>query len=104
MSHVDKVPYAIEWLNDATLDGWKLERSTDGTIRAWGPCPKCFGPAFGPPTFELDRFFGIDKERAGVAPPGAVQGMLASCACGRTHGEESRPGCGRSWAVPVEDQ
>lgn len=102
LSHDDKLPYAVERLDDMPLLGWKLRRDGNGSIiRVWGDCPACHGPAFGPVLRDPPSLMVLGGKTLDFLVATGV--VLAVCACGRTHGEESEPGCGRSWFVPVEE-
>ena len=101
MPHEDDVQYATEVLQDADLDGWLKEQNDEGEWTVWGPCPTCRGAAFGPINFlPPDGPMNFRPPDDGLLKTKA-SGVLASCACGFSHGKDRYPGCGRMWAVPV---
>jgi hypothetical protein len=105
VDHKASVQYAAVALRKAKLDGWTAEIA-GGVVLVSGPCPECFGAAYGPNLPKAEAVDAVspvlfhDQDR----PPVPVVLIEAECHCGSDHGKEGATSCGRRWVVQVADQ
>jgi hypothetical protein len=100
--HKDDLPYRTEILRGGQLpDGWTATENPDGTYAVSGPCPACFGDAYGPAISQLDEEVGDDSLLYIDGPGTRSREILAACACGNEHTKSGATSCGREWGVRV---
>lgn len=73
--------------------GWTFEWDDDGEVAGYGPCPWCYGSAYGPPLRIAER----------QKPKPAGRDFIAVCACGGPHGKDNATSCGRKFLVQAPE-
>ncbi|WP_130013927.1 hypothetical protein [Serinicoccus sediminis] len=93
MEHKDDVKYAAEIMPGGTPlpAGWKVVAKEPFAVS--GPCPSCFGNAYGPLIKDFDD---------GEPDRELTREIYAECSCGFSHGGDGATSCGRSWIVTLQ--
>jgi hypothetical protein len=95
--HNDKVKYVREQMVSPNLARWEVSGSGE-TLQAEGPCPKCYGAAWGPPLPEAEAPLSA---LLSMPPIDSGRPIIAECHCGYDHGANGEKTCGRLWYVPA---
>jgi hypothetical protein len=86
------VDHEVKYLEKVPLPGWH-QTGTSPDISVDGPCPECFGSAYGP-------IEPADADEESLLAARQQPGIVAGCRCDLKHGKEDN--CGRWWIVPID--
>ena len=109
MKHKASVRFNEQRLSRPRLPkGWSSQKNGDGQVGASGPCPVCFGDAYGPTIPDVglkvpsgdSALLDIRRNRDGDAE--TSRDVYVECACGFDHGKAGATSCGATWIVEIK--